>query len=258
MNPTPFYQEIQDEVVVFEKAWHNQLPLMLKGPTGCGKSRFVEYMAARLQRPLVTVACHDDTGATDLLGRYILQGGETIWQDGPLSRALRQGAILYLDEVAEARPDVLVVIHPLSDFRRTIFIDRHNEELKAPPEFMLVVSFNPGYQNVLKDLKPSTRQRFIGLQFQYPPAEIEVEIIVQESGIDSKTAAKLVKLGGQLRAAHSLGLSDSPSTRLLVDAALLIRSDLYARQACNVAIVQPLTDDLEIAQTMNDMAALLF
>jgi len=257
-SPIPYYLEINQEVGVFEQAYKNRLPLMLKGPTGCGKSRFVEHMAAKLQRPLITVACNEDTSATDLLGRYIIQGGETIWQDGPLTRAMRQGAIVYLDEVVEARPDILVVIHPLTDFRRKVFLDRHNEALTAPDEFMLVVSFNPGYQNVLKELKPSTRQRFIGLRFDYSPADLETKIIVQESQVDEKTAAKLVKLGGQLRSASDLGLSDSPSTRLLVDAAILIRSGLAPRQACDVAITQPLSDEIDVIHSMNDMVSLLF
>jgi len=254
----PFYQEVGQEVTVFEHAYQNRLPLMLKGPTGCGKSRFVEYMAAKLNRPLVTVACNEDTSATDLIGRYILQGGETIWQDGPLSRAMREGAILYLDEVVEARPDILVVIHPLTDFRRKLYLDRHNEELSAPKEFMLVVSFNPGYQNALKELKPSTRQRFLGMSFNYPSAELETKIVVAESQVETKIAEKLVKLAAHLRSANQLGLSDSPSTRLLVDAGILIKAGFPARQACDVAVVQPLTDDLEIIETMNDMISLLF
>ena len=254
----PFYQQVDNEVSVFEKAYQNRLPLMLKGPTGCGKSRFVEHMAARLNRPLVTVACNEDTSATDLIGRYILQGGETIWQDGPLSRAMREGAILYLDEIVEARPDILVVIHPLTDFRRKLYLDRHCEELTAPDEFMLVVSFNPGYQNALKELKPSTRQRFLGMSFNYPNKDLEAHIVSQESGVEDKIAAKLVKLGQHLRAANELGLSDSPSTRLLVDAGILIHSGFPVRQACEVAIVQPLTDDLEVIESMNDIISLIF
>ncbi len=254
----PFYQETGQEIAVFEHAFKSRLPLMLKGPTGCGKSRFVEHMAARLNRPLITVACNEDTSATDLIGRYIIKGGETIWQDGPISRAMREGAILYLDEVVEARPDILVVIHPLTDFRRKLYMDRHNEELSAPDEFLLVVSFNPGYQNALKELKPSTRQRFLGMSFDYPSKDLEAKIVIQESKVADKMAAKLVKLGEQLRSAHDLGLSDSPSTRLLVDAGILIKAGLPARQACDVAIVQPLSDDLDINETMNDMVSLLF
>lgn len=258
MSETPFYQEIGEEVNIFKHAHQNQLPLMLKGPTGCGKSRFVEYMASQLNRSLVTVACHEDTGAVDLLGRYLIQGGETVWQDGPLTRAMREGAILYLDEVAEARPDVLVVIHPLTDHRRSIFLDRHNELLTAPKDFMLVVSYNPGYQSNLKEMKPSTKQRFVAMSFKYPKSELEESIVAKETLVESKMAQRLVSLANQLRAATELGLVELPSTRLLIDAAILIRSGLSPRIACDVAIAQPLSDDPEINQTINDMASLLF
>ena len=195
----PYYRPIQREVEVFEHAYRNQLALMMKGPTGCGKTRFVEAMAAKVERPLVTVACHDDTTATDLLGRYLVEGGDTVWQDGPLTRALRQGAILYLDEIVEAREDVVVVLHSLADHRRQIYLDRLNETLTAPAEFMLVISFNPGYQRGFKELKPSTRQRFVGLSFQYPEPEIEAEIVAQESGIDLAMAKRLVAFAGKVR-----------------------------------------------------------
>lgn len=231
---------------------------MLKGPTGTGKSRFVAAMAAELGRPLVTVACHDDTSATDLLGRFLVQGGDTVWQDGPLTRAIRENAILYLDEIAEAREDVVVVIHPLTDFRREIFIDKTNERLVASPEFMLVVSFNPGYQRRVKELKASTRQRFIALGFSYPTPEVEAEIIVTETGIEQKVAEKLATAGAKIRKLDELGLAETVSTRLLVHAARLIKAGLPARYACNVAVAQPLSDDLDIEASINDLIALLF
>ena len=193
----PYYREVAGECAVFERAFELKTPLLLKGPTGCGKSRLVEYMAARLGRPLVTVACHDETSAVDLIGRYLLEGGETVWQDGPVTRAVRSGAILYLDEFAEARSDVVVVVHPLTDHRRMLFVDRHDETLVAPDDFMLVVSFNPGYQGGLKELKPSTRQRFVALSFDYPAAELETEIVIGETDVDANAARKLVGTRGQ-------------------------------------------------------------
>lgn len=252
----PFYQPAGNEVKVFEHAYRNALPLLLKGPTGCGKSRFVEHMAALLGRPLVTVACHDDTSAHDLLGRWLLRGGETVWQDGPLTRAVREGAILYLDEIAEARSDVIVVLHPLSDHRRQIFVERRDEMLTAPPEFMLVVSFNPGYQRSLKELKPSTRQRFVSMGFGYPAASVEERIVAEESGVTAKQAAQLVKLAHKIRALTELGLAETVSTRLLVDAAKLIHAGLAPRAAADVGIVQPLTDDAETITALRDLASL--
>lgn len=254
----PFYHETSHEVSVFETAYRCKLPVMLKGPTGCGKSRFVEHMAAKLSLPLVQVLCQDDTTATDLLGRYLIKGGETIWQDGPLTRAVRTGAILYLDEIAEAREDVMVVIHPLTDHRRQLFIDRHNETLTAPNNFMLVVSFNPGYQKGLKELKPSTRQRFVGLQFSYPDKDVETKIISRETETEESNAKKLVTLGNKIRNLQELGLSETVSTRLLVDAARLMKAGLPARIACDTAIVQPLTDDLMTMTSLRDLVALVF
>lgn len=254
----PYYRPVSNEVEIFKRAFQNKLPLMLKGPTGCGKSRFVEAMAVDLGRPLITVACHDDTSATDLLGRYLVKGGDTVWQDGPVTRAVREGAILYLDEIAEAREDVVVVLHPLTDHRREVYIDRRNETLKAPDSFMLVVSFNPGYQRGLKELKPSTRQRFLGLSFHYPSADVEAEIVQQEAGCEPAMAKRLVGFGNKVRNLQELGLTESVSTRLLVDAAILIRSGLSARAACDAAIIQPLTDDLATIQSLRDVAALLF
>lgn len=254
----PWYQPTGDEVAVFVAAYTNRLPLMLKGPTGCGKSRFVEHMAARLGRPLVTVAAHDETSAVDLLGRYLVVGGETVWQDGPVTRAVRQGAILYVDEVAEARSDVVVVLHPLTDHRRQLVVDRHDEVLAAPPEFLLVVSFNPGYQRGLKELKPSTRQRFVGLTFGYPKPDVEQRIVSGETGASAQVAKALVALAGKMRSLDTLGLAEVPSTRLLVDAARLIDKGLDPRLACRVGIIEPLTDDLELATALQDLVNLVF
>lgn len=257
-RPKPYYRPVRHEVVVFRRAFEARLPVMLKGPTGCGKSRFVEHMAATLDRPLVTVACNDETSAADLLGRWVVRGAETVWQDGPVTRAVREGAMLYLDEVAEAREDVIVVVHPLSDHRRQLFVDRHDEALTAPPGFMLVVSFNPGYRRGLKELKPSTRQRFVALQFDYPPPEVEVEIVRDEAGVDVSVARKLVALAGKVRALDEPGLTETASTRLLVGAAALIRGGLAPRVACAAAIVQPLTDDPVTGRALQDLADLTF
>ncbi len=253
----PYYRPIQKECEVFEHAYRHQLPLLLKGPTGTGKSRFVEHMAAKLDLELITVSCHDDTSAVDLLGRYLLKGQETYWQDGPLTRAVREGKIIYLDEIAEARPDTLVVLHSLTDHRRELYLERHNETLKAPPSFMLVASFNPGYQRNFKELKPSTRQRFISLHFDYPSKEIEIEIICQESGIDQAKAKSLVQIAGKIRNLIELGLAESVSTRLLVDAAKLIHAGLPPRLSCEVAIAEPLTDDREILKALKDLVSLI-
>lgn len=254
---TPYYRPIQREVEVFQHAYRNQLALMLKGPTGCGKSRFVEAMAAAVERPLLTVACHDDTAATDLLGRYLVQGGDTVWQDGPLTRAVREGAMLYLDEITEAREDVVVVLHSLTDHRRQVFLDRRNETLHAPPEFMLVISFNPGYQRGFKELKPSTRQRFVGLSFAYPSPAIEAEIVAQESGVDLAMARRLVTFASKVRNLQELGLSATASTRLLVHAGQLMHTGMPPRIACSVGVIEPLMDDLEIIAALQDTAALI-
>ncbi len=252
----PYYRPQGYEIELGKKAYEHRLPLLLKGPTGCGKSRYVEHLAALLGRPLVTVACHDDTSAHDLLGRYLIRGGETVWQDGPLTRAVREGAICYLDEVAEARSDTIVVLHPLTDHRRQLFVERHDEALTAPPEFMLIVSYNPGYQRSLKELKPSTRQRFVALSFQYPETEVEVEIVVEETGLDSRTTLQLVRIGQKIRGLDELGLAESASTRLLVDAGRLIGAGLPARQAADAAIVQPLTDDPDTVRALRDLVSL--
>jgi len=254
----PWYRPVGGECELFERAYALRTPLLLKGPTGCGKSRLVEHMAARLGRPLVTVACHDETSAVDLTGRYLLEGGHTVWQDGPVTRAVRGGAILYLDEFAEARSDVVVIVHPLADHRRTLHLDRHDETLVAPDEFMLVVSFNPGYQRGLKELKPSTRQRFLAISFDHPAPDVEREILVGETGIDEANARRLVALAGRLRELETLGLAEAPSTRLLVNAARLLGDGLPPRAACEHAIVAALTDDPDVASGVRDLVALAF
>lgn len=243
---------------VFTKAFNKGLPVLLKGPTGCGKSRFIEHMAHVLDRPFIQVSCNEDTTAHDLLGRYLILSGDTKWQDGPVTRAVKQGAILYLDEVAEAREDVVVVLHSLSDHRRELFLDKTNEIIKAQPGFMLVASFNPGYQKRLKKLKPSTRQRFVTLAFNYPKPDIETRIIIQETGIDEKMAIKLVELAGQIRNLKDIHLAETVSTRLLVYAALLIKTDLHPRIACDVAIAQVLSDQPEVENALRDLISLKF
>ncbi len=254
----PFYLPQDNEVDLFEHAWRNQLPVMIKGPTGCGKTRFIEHMAARLGRPLYTVSCHDDLTAADLVGRHLIGDSGTFWVDGPLTRAVREGAICYLDEVVEARKDTTVVIHPLTDDRRILPLERTGETLKAPPEFMLVVSYNPGYQNLLKGMKPSTRQRFVGLSFDFPEPELEKRILVEETGIDKKLAATLVKLAGSLRVLKDHDLEEAASTRLLIYAARLIDSGVPAAEACRAALAEPLTDDEETLKALNEIIAIGF
>lgn len=252
-----FYRPLGSEVEVFRHGHTQMLPLLLKGPTGCGKTRFVEYMAEQLDLPLITVSCNEDTSATDLLGRFLIKGGETIWVDGPVVRAIRTGSILYLDEIAEARPDALVVIHSLTDHRRELYLDRTGETVKAPSAFMLVASFNPGYQRSMRELKQSTRQRFISMSFAYPNATIESEIITIESGIDIKNAARLVGLGNKIRSLTELSLLESVSTRLLVSAGKLIHAGTAPRLACKVAIVEPLSDDIDTVAALNDVVELV-
>ena len=245
MTDLPFYRESGNEVELFEQAFKNQLPMLIKGPTGCGKTRFVQHMAARLGRPLYTVACHDDLTAADLVGRHLIGDNGTYWSDGPLTRAVREGAICYLDEIVEARKDTTVVLHPLTDDRRILPLERTGETLQAPDNFMLVISYNPGYQNLLKGLKPSTRQRFIGLSFDFPEPEREVEVLMGESGIDRELATRLVGLATSLRALKDHDLEEAASTRLLVYAATLINSGMDITQACHAAMIEPLTDDEE-------------
>jgi nitric oxide reductase NorQ protein len=249
----PYYLPTGNEVEIFEMCHRRELAVMLKGPTGCGKTRFIEHMAWRLGRPLVTVACHDDLSASDLTGRYLIRDGETVWQDGPLSLAARHGAICYLDEVVEARQDTVVVIHPLTDDRRILPVDKAGELIEAAAGFQLVVSYNPGYQHVLKDLKPSTRQRFVALDFDFPAPDHEIDIVGHETGVDRGTAADLVMLAGRLRNLRDRGLAEVPSTRLLVATGRLIASGLDPRAACEVALVAPLTDDPELLAAIRDL-----
>jgi nitric oxide reductase NorQ protein len=253
IDDLPFYQDQHNEVEIFEHAYNNQLPLLIKGPTGCGKTRFVQHMAAKLGRPLYTVACHDDLTAADLVGRHLIGDGETYWQDGPLTKAVREGAICYLDEVVEARKDTTVVLHPLSDDRRILPIDRTGEVLSAPPEFMLVVSYNPGYQNLLKGMKPSTRQRFVSMRFDYPDVETERNIIQQETGLEQQISTQLIELAHSLRVLKDYDLEESASTRLLVYAATLIKSGLDPIEACRSAIVEPLTDEEETVAALMEV-----
>ena len=254
----PFYLAQGEEVRIFEQAHAARLPVMLKGPTGCGKTRFVEHMAWRLGRPLVTIACHDDLAAADLVGRYLIRHDGTAWQDGPLTRAVREGAICYLDEVVEARSDTVVVLHPLTDHRRILPIDKTGETLQAAEGFQLVISYNPGYQRMLKDLKPSTRQRFVALEFGFPPPEREALIVATESGVDEPTARGLVALGGRLRSLQDRGLAEVSSTRVLIAAARLIRGGIAPREACTTAITAPLSDDPVLAGAMRDLVNAAF
>lgn len=251
----PYYVSTGDEVSVFTKCHERGLPVMLKGPTGCGKTRFVEHMAWKLGRPLVTIACHDDLSASDLTGRYLIRGEETVWVDGPLATAAREGAICYLDEVVEARQDTVVVIHPLTDDRRILPIEKTGELLEAAAGFQLVISYNPGYQHAIKDLKPSTRQRFVTLEFEFPDPEMEAEIVVHESGVKRSTAHALVELGRRVRRLKEQGLAEGPGTRLLVAAGKLIAAGVSASDACRSALVGPLTDDPDLMAAINDLVA---
>jgi nitric oxide reductase NorQ protein len=249
----PYYLESGGEGVVFEAACNARLPVMLKGPTGCGKTRFVEHMAWRLKRPLITVACHEDLFASDLVGRYLLKDDETLWMDGPLTQAVRGGAICYLDEIVEARKDTTVVIHPLTDNRRRLSIDKTGECLPAHPDFMMVISYNPGYQSILKDLKPSTRQRFVSLEFDYPARDQEAEIVAHEGRLDTESALKLVRLAEKIRNIREQGLTEGASTRLLIHAARLLAQGVPERQALRTAICLPLTDDERLLETLDDL-----
>jgi nitric oxide reductase NorQ protein len=254
----PYYVPTGDEVEIFERAHDRRLAVMLKGPTGCGKTRFVEHMAWRLDRPLVTVACHDDLTAADLVGRFLIRNDGTVWQDGPLTRAVREGAICYLDEVVEARQDTIVVLHPLTDYRRVLPVERTNELLHAAEGFQLVISYNPGYQRMLKDLKPSTRQRFVALDFDFPPAEHEIAVVEHEGEADHALAHALVQLGRRLRGLRDRGLAEVPSTRLLVAAARLAASGIAPRKACYTALVAPLSDDPTLLAAMRDLVDATF
>lgn len=250
---TPYYRPVGREVELFEAAYRRQMPLLLKGPTGVGKTRFVAYMAAKLGRTLHTVACHDDLTAADLTGRYLLQGGETVWVDGPLTKAVRQGGICYLDEVVEARKDVTVVLHPLTDDRRLLPLERIGELIQAPDDFMLVVSYNPGYQNILKSLKPSTRQRFLAISFDFPPPDAEAEIVAAESGLAIDRVVPLINLATKLRKIQGVDLEEAVSTRLLVYAATLINDGMALLMALTAAVVEPLSDDEDVKQGLLDL-----
>jgi nitric oxide reductase NorQ protein len=259
----PYYLPIGDEVEVFTAAYEKRLPVLLKGPTGCGKTRFVEYMAARLKPQgdgprLVTVACHEDLTGSDLVGRYLIKGDETVWIDGPLTQAVKCGAICYLDEIVEARKDTIVLIHPLSDHRRILPIDKKGEVLEAHRDFLLVISYNPGYQSVLKDLKQSTRQRFVSLEFDYPARDKEAQIIAHESPTDITTAMELATIGEKIRNLRAGGLSEGVSTRLLIYAAQLMESGIPARRACAAAISRSLTDDGEMRRALDEMIESVF
>ncbi len=249
----PFYLPVSHEVELFEAAYAAKLPVMLKGPTGCGKTRFVEYMAYRLNRPLITVACHEDLSSTDLVGRFLLEGEETVWHDGPLTTAVRSGAICYLDEVVEARKDTVVIIHPLTDDRRRLPIEKRSTVIDAPDDFMLVVSYNPGYQSVLKDLKQSTRQRFVAMEFDYPNADLEIEIVAKEGGVDENAAKDLVNIGQKVRNLRGHGLEEGVSTRLLIYAAQMIAKGISPVDAAEVAICSPITDDRELHRSIREI-----
>jgi nitric oxide reductase NorQ protein len=254
----PYYEPVGDEIEIFEAAYRNQLPVLLKGPTGCGKTRFMEHMAWRLKRPLITVSCHDDLTASDLVGRFLVKGGETVWVDGPLAVAVRVGGICYLDEVVEARKDTTVVIHPLADDRRVLPMEKVGELLQAPTDFCLAISFNPGYQSVLKDLKQSTRQRFVALEFDYPEAALEQRIIEKEAAVGEEMAGRLVKFAHMTRNLKGSGLDEGASTRLLVHAAKLIASGVEPVAACRSSIAQALTDDTDMLSAVNELSASLF
>ena len=254
----PYYQPTGKEIAVFDAAYANGLPVLLKGPTGCGKTRFMEHMAWRLQRPLITVSCHDDLTASDLVGRFLVRGGETVWVDGPLAAAVRAGAICYLDEVVEARKDTTVVIHPLADDRRVLPMEKLGELLEAGPEFCLTMSYNPGYQSVLKELKQSTRQRFVALEFDYPDADLEARIIEKESGVERQLADRLVKFAHMTRNLKGQGLDEGASTRLLVHAAKLIASGVDPVVACRASVSQALTDEPEMLVAVNELSSSLF
>lgn len=253
-----FYQEQGNEVTLFNHAFEHQLPVLIKGPTGCGKTRFVAHMAAKLNKPLYTVACHDDLTAADLVGRHLIGPEGTYWQDGPLTRAVREGGICYLDEVVEARKDTTVVLHPLADDRRVLPLERTGELIEAAPGFMLVVSYNPGYQNLLKGMKPSTRQRFVALRFDYPMPEVEQKILIKETGVDAHLAFKLVELAGALRKLEQNDLDEVASTRLLIYAARMISTGMNVLDVCRCCLAEPLSDDPQTVKALMDVAKIYF
>lgn len=266
LNEEPYYLPLKDEVEIFRAAFRSKIPVLLKGPTGTGKTRFIEYMTYTLSRemggsaslPLITVACHEDLTATDLVGKFLLRGDETVWVDGPLTRAVKIGAVCYLDEVVEARKDTTVIIHPLSDHRRLLPIDKKGEIVEAHQNFLLVISYNPGYQSVTKDLKQSTRQRFVAIDFDYPPRDKETEIIQHESGVDEETARELAKAGEKIRNLKGHALSEGASTRLLIYAGRLIREGVSPRRACDIAITASLTDEPEVQRSLTEVLSAVF
>ena len=271
LDDEPYYRAVGDEVEIFMAAWASRLPVLLKGPTGCGKTRFVEYMAHRLFRsdsatehrrslpnPLLTVACHEDLSATDLVGRFLIKGDETVWQDGPLTQSVKEGAICYLDEIVEARKDSTVLIHALTDHRRILPVEKQGVILDAHPDFLLVISYNPGYQNVLKDLKTSTRQRFIAIDFDYPDEQTEAEIIAHESGIMQQNAADLAMLGARVRNLKQHGFDEGVSTRLLIYAGQLMASGVTPIRACEVAICRAVSDEVDVQQAIGELVSTIF
>lgn len=254
----PYYRTVADEVVIFEAAYAERMPMMLKGPTGCGKTRFIEYMAWLLQKPLITVSCNEDMTASDLVGRFLLDANGTRWQDGPLAIAARYGAICYLDEVVEARQDTTVVIHPLTDNRRVLPLEKTSELVQAHPDFQLVISYNPGYQSVMKDLKQSTKQRFGALDFNYPDHAIEEEIVSHETGVSAEVAQKLVSVAKMARNLKGHGLDEGISTRMLIYAGNLIANKVDAKKACRVALISPITDDLDMRDALETAVKTFF
>lgn len=251
----PYYKPVHNEIAQFEAAWASRMPMMLKGPTGCGKTRFIEHMAWRLHKPLITVSCHEDMTASDLVGRYLLDADGTVWHDGPLTIAVRHGAICYLDEIVEARQDTTVIIHSLTDERRILPLEKKNEVVKAHPDFQLVISYNPGYQSVLKDLKESTKQRFGAIDFNYPEARVEAEIICHESGVQGDVAATLVRIAMRSRNLRGHGLDEGASTRMLIHAGQLIAQGMPLGEACEVALVLPITDDPDVREALQSAIA---
>ncbi len=254
----PYYKEVSEEIALFEAAYAARLPMMVKGPTGCGKSRFIEYMAWKLKRPLVSVACNEDMTASDLVGRFLLDKDGTKWQDGPLTTAARIGAICYLDEVVEARQDTTVVIHPLTDYRRNLPLDKKGELIHAHPDFQLVISYNPGYQSAMKDLKQSTKQRFGALDFNYPDREIEIEIVAHESGVSTDVAGKLVSIAERSRNLKGHGLDEGLSTRMLIYAGSLMEKGVEPLAACSMALVRPMTDDPDMRDALDAAVGTFF
>jgi nitric oxide reductase NorQ protein len=258
VSEEPYYRSVSDEIEMYEAAYAARMPVMLKGPTGCGKSRFVEYMAWKLQKPLITVACNEDMTASDLVGRFLLDINGTRWQDGPLTLAARIGAICYLDEVVEARQDTTVVIHPLTDHRRVLPLEKKGELVQAHPDFQIVISYNPGYQSLMKDLKQSTKQRFGGLDFSYPDAAVETEIVAHEGAVDAEIASRLVQVAERSRNLKGHGLDEGMSTRLLVYAAQLVGKGIDPMAACQMALVTPLTDDPDMRDTLSAAVSTYF